>query len=227
MIRCVIIDDEPLGIKLLETYVSKLDYLTLSASFSNPLEGLAYIKANPVDLVFLDIQMPELSGMQLAKILPEHTQIIFTTAYPEYAVEGFEIKALDYLLKPISLYRFINAVERYNALSKQEPTQAESKSYIFVKTEYRQQKINLEDIYYLKGMGDYCQIVLGEGNVMTLEKLKSFEQRLPSNLFRRIHKSYLIAIDKIEYIEKSKIKIKDALIPVGHTYETNLNNLLK
>lgn len=227
MIKCVIIDDEPLAIKLLETYVAKLDNLALIGSYSNPLEGLADIKNNPVDLVFLDIQMPELSGMQLARILPEQTQFIFTTAYPDYAVEGFEIQALDYLLKPISLYRFISAVERCKTLIKQETNLPENKSYIFVKTEHRQQKINLEEIYYLKGMGDYCKIVLNDANIMTLEKMKSFELKLPSNLFRRVHKSYLIAIDKIEYIQKNKIKIKDELIPVGQTYESNINDLLE
>lgn len=227
MIKCAIIDDEPLAIKLIETYISKLDQLALVASHSNPLEGLATLKTTPVDLLFLDIQMPELSGVQLARILPDNIQVIFTTAYPDYAVEGFELKALDYLLKPISLYRFIDAVERYKALPTPASSFTEDKKFIFVKTEYRQQKINLDEIYYLKGMGDYCQIILQAEKIMTLEKMQSFETRLPSHLFRRVHKSYLIAINKIEYVEKNKMKIKDELIPIGKTYENNIKDFLE
>ena len=226
MIRCVIIDDEPLAIKLLETYISKLDNLLLVSSHSNPLEGMSALKSEPVDLLFLDIQMPELSGVQLAKIIPDTTKIIFTTAYPEYAVEGFELKALDYLLKPISLLRFMQAVDRYKESQLPVGT-GEDTDFIFVKTEHRKMKIDLADILFLKGMGDYCQIFMKDNKVMTLEKLHSFESRLPTSLFKRVHKSYIISIKKIEYVEKNKIKIIDKLIPIGQTYESEIKRLLK
>ena len=225
MIRCAIIDDEPLAVKLLETYISKLDYLLLVSAHTNPMEGLTQLKTTPVDLLFLDIQMPELSGVQLARLISEETKIIFTTAYPEYAVEGFELKALDYLVKPIALVRFIDAVERYQKFS---TLNTETKNdFIFVKSEHRKQKVNLEDIYYLKGMGDYCQVVMKEKKIMTLEKLRSFESRLPALQFQRVHKSYLISINKIDYIEKNKIKISDQFIPIGQTYEEALKKILK
>ena len=147
MITCAIIDDEPLAIKLLETYISKLDNLNLVSSHSNPLEGLANLKSNPVDLLFLDIQMPEISGIELAKILPDFTKIIFTTAYPNYAVKGFELKALDYLVKPISLLRFMQAVERIQETTEQQSsTPTIDQDYIFVKTEHRKMKIDLDEI---------------------------------------------------------------------------------
>ena len=188
MITCAIIDDEPLAIKLLETYISKLDNLKHVSSHSNPLEGLANLKSNPVDLLFLDIQMPEISGIELAKILPDFTKIIFTTAYPNHAVKGFELKALDYLVKPISLLRFMQAVERFQETTEQQSsTPTIDQDYIFVKTEHRKMKIDLDEILYLKGMGDYCQVILKDQKVMTLEKLHSFENRLPRNQFRRIH----------------------------------------
>lgn len=230
MIRCTIIDDEPLAIKLLETYISKMDNLVLVSSFSNPLDALQSLKTEPVDLLFLDIQMPELKGTELAKLIPQHTKIIFTTAYPNYAVEGFELKALDYLLKPISFPRFITAVERFSEANEKVQMEVFEKTtevdFIFVKTENRKQKIDLKEILYLKGMGDYCQIVLADQKVMTLEKMQSFVARLPETQFRRVHKSYVIAINKIEYIEKARIKISDALIPIGQTYAANLKDLL-
>ena len=227
MITCAIIDDEPLAIKLLETYISKLDNLNLVSSHSNPLEGLANLKSNPVDLLFLDIQMPEISGIELAKILPDFTKIIFTTAYPNYAVKGFELKALDYLVKPISLLRFMQAVERIQETTEQQSsTPTIDQDYIFVKTEHRKMKIDLDEILYLKGMGDYCQVILKDQKVMTLEKLHSFENRLPRNQFRRIHKSYIIAIKQINFVEKNKIKIMDNMIPIGQTYESEIKNLL-
>ena len=227
MIRCVIIDDEPLAVKLLESYISKLDEVQLVSSHTNPMDGLKALKENTVDLLFLDIQMPEITGVQMARLIPDKTQIIFTTAYPEYAVEGFELKALDYLVKPISLDRFIKAVGRCEpggSPSSSHPALA--LNHIFVKTEYRRLKIDLDDILYLMGMGDYCQIVMKGKKVMTLEKIRSFESRLPQDRFIRVHKSYLISINKIEYLEKNRIKISNELIPIGKTYEEHVKKMI-
>ena len=220
MIKCVIIDDEPLAIKLLSSYVEKLDGLELAETFSNPLEGLMWLQKNTPDLLLLDVQMPELSGVQLARLLPPEVSVIFTTAYPEYAVEGFELRALDYLVKPVSFHRFIQAVDRVKEVSPA-PVQivSDSAEFLMVKTEYRHQKVNYADIQYFKGLGDYVVIMLREGKVLTLENMKSFEERLPSHRFVRVHKSYLVAVDQIDFVEKNRIGIGEELIPIGQTYQ--------
>jgi len=220
MTRCVIIDDEPLAIKLLSSYLEKIDDFELIESFSNPLKALSYLNNNSVDLVFLDIQMPEINGVQLAKVLADQLKIIFTTAYPNYAVDGFELKALDYLLKPISFHRFLDAVNRYEIKKLDtKPLVENSTDFIFVKTENRLQKIKLDEIYFLKGMGDYCAIITDDSKVMTLENMKSFEAKLPTDKFIRVHKSYIVSINKIKYIEKNRISIKEELIPISASYD--------
>lgn len=215
MIKCVIIDDEPLALSLLRSYAEKVEILDVRGAFTNPIEGLSFIQNNSIDLLFLDIQMPELSGTDVAKIVQDKCKVIFTTAYAEYAVQGFELKAVDYLVKPITLERFLDAVNR---IQKDEESGDENRTYIFVKTEYRHQKINYDDIQFFKGMGDYVQIVLAEEKIMTLEKMKYFQQELP-NSFIRVHKSYIVSIDKIEFVEKNRIRIKEEIIPIGAKYQ--------
>lgn len=228
MIKCIIVDDEPLAIQLIESYVEQLDGIQTLSSFQNPLEAVNFTRSNDIDLIFLDIQMPELNGLDVAKILDKDINVIFTTAFPNYAVEGFEVQAVDYLVKPISFIRFVEAVnrllEQQQQTTENTPAQAD---YLFVKTEYRLKKIDLNDIIYLKGMGDYCAIVMTDSKVMTLEKLKSFVARLPSKTFCRVHKSYIVAIDRIDYIEKSRIHIDDQIIPIGSTFESQFMKLLK
>ena len=227
MINCIIIDDEPLAAQLLSSYADKVEDIQLLGVFHNPLSALTFLKDNQVNLVFLDIQMPELSGTQLAKIVDPSIEIIFTTAYPEFAVEGFELKALDYLVKPISFIRFLDAIERYRSLHvKQNTTQDDTQDFLFVKSEYRLQKINTGDILYLQGNGDYCNIICTDKKILTLEKLSSFETRLSPRQFIRVHKSYMIAIEKIEYIEKKRIRIGDSMIPIGLTYEERVKKLI-
>lgn len=227
MINCIIIDDEPLAAQLLSSYADKVEDIQLLGVFHNPLSALTFLKDNQVNLVFLDIQMPELSGTQLAKIVDPSIEIIFTTAYPEFAVEGFELKALDYLVKPISFIRFLDAIERYRSLHvKQNTTQDDTQDFLFVKSEYRLQKINTGDILYLQGNGDYCNIICADKKILTLEKLSSFETRLSPRQFIRVHKSYMIAIEKIEYIEKKRIRIGDSMIPIGLTYEERVKKLI-
>ncbi len=227
MINCIIIDDEPLAAQLLSSYTEKVEDIHLLGVFHNPLSALNILKDKQVDLVFLDIQMPELSGTQLAKIVDPSIEIIFTTAYPEFAVEGFELKALDYLVKPISFIRFLDAIDRYRSLhTKQKTIQDDSQQFLFVKSEYRLQKINTSDILYLQGNGDYCNIVCADKKILTLEKLSSFENRLSPRQFIRVHKSYMIAIEKIEYIEKKRIRIGDTMIPIGLTYEEKVRKII-
>lgn len=229
MIQAIIVDDEPLAIKLLENYADKLDQIKILRTYTNPIDALNFIQSEKVDLIFLDIQMPELNGLNLAKLVGEGTKVIFTTAYPDHAVQGFELKALDYLVKPISLARFLDAVGRYESSPKPTlaaPEQNTSK-YLFVKAEYRKQRIDFGDIYYLQGMGDYCAIVTKDKKIMTLEKLRSFEDRLPASNFIRVHKSYMVALDKIDFVEKNRIKILENRVPIGATYEAKVKKILE
>ncbi len=226
MISCIIIDDEPLAIQLLSDYVNKTDGIELTKTFTNPIEALQFLGETPVDLVLLDIQMPELTGIQFMKIMNQKTHFILTTAYDQYALEGYEYDVIDYLLKPISVDRFLIAMNKAKdrilqtdtpPLTFQAPSQA--KPYIFVKTEYKVKKINLSDILYFEGMGDYVNIQTLEGKILTLEKIKSFVQRLPEEEFIRIHKSYIISLEKIDFIERNRVIINEKYIPIGSTYQ--------
>ena len=220
MIKCIIVDDEPLAINLLSSYTEKIPLLELKSTFDNPVEAITYLQKEEVDLIFLDVQMPELNGVQVAKILPKNCRVIFTTAYPNYALEGFELNALDYLLKPISFERFVHAVNRFETKpnSLQQHVGSKTKDSFFVKTEYRLQQVNFHDILYIKGLGDYSSIITYEGKVLTLENMKSLENRLPKEEFIRVHKSYIIPVSKIKFIEKNRIHINGELIPIGQTY---------
>ena len=227
MIRCLIVDDEPLASKLLASYIEKIDDVEVRGIFNNPLHVLSYLEKDSVDLILLDIQMPELRGTQLAKLLDPSIQIIFTSAYQEYAVEGFELRAIDYLVKPINFVRFLDSINRAREYKKQLNLKTEILTdTIFVKTEYRLQKVLVDNIQYLQGMGDYCSIICDDQKILTLEKLKSFESRLPKNHFIRVHKSYIVAIKKIDYIEKKRIKIMNHHIPIGGTYEDTVYNVI-
>jgi len=226
MKSCVIVDDEPLAIELLSSYVEQVDELKVTKTFSNPIEFLQYEKENKVDVIFLDINMPELSGIQVAKIVNPNSNIIFTTAYPNYAVEGFEIQALDYLVKPISFERFKKAIER---LQDNKPNKAaiSPTDAIFIKVEHRLQKVLLREILFLKGMGDYVQVVTENNKWMTLENLKSFEENLDARSFPRVHKSYIISLSKVDFIKKGKVSINERKIPIGKTYEKAFYDSIK
>lgn len=225
MLNCMIIDDEPLAIRLLSDYITKTEGLSLLESFTDPIQALQFAEQQPPDLIFLDIQMPELTGIQFMKIANGKYPIILTTAYDHYALDSYEFDVIDYLLKPISLDRFMIAANK--AKLRLQPavitTQAEAPpvtvDYIFVKSDYKTLKIDLADIYYLEGLGDYVAIHLRDKKILTLEKMKHFETALPAPNFMRVHKSYLIAIDKIEFIERNRIVIKDQRLPIGATYK--------
>ncbi|MBC2845409.1 LytR/AlgR family response regulator transcription factor [Winogradskyella flava] len=215
---CIIIDDEPLAIDLLESYVSKIENLELIGSFVNPLEALKLLRDTPVDILFLDIQMPEITGVDFKKIISPEVKVIFTTAYSGYALESYDLNAVDYLLKPITFQRFLQALEKVqNKNSKTETTKDED--YVFVKTEYRHQKLFFSDILYLKGLSDYVVIQTKNGKVLTLQNMKEFEQDLPNNKFIRVHKSYIINLEHIEFIERNRIVMHGEYIPIGATYK--------
>lgn len=223
-IKCIIIEDEPLAQERVRGYVSKIPNLELVGSFENGIDALFFLKTNEVDLLFLDINIGEFNGIQFAETLKNPIQIIITTAYPEYALKGFDLNVTDYLLKPFTFDRFIQAVERVQLKSVNE-VQA-PKSYIFIKTEYRLEKVFLNDIVYIEGMRDYRRIHTVDKKIMTLQTFKELEDEIPSSVVCRVHKSYMVGIDKIESIERDRIKIKEVLIPISETYKKSFFELI-
>ncbi len=216
-ISCIIIEDEPLALERTKDFVTKIPFLNLCATFDNALEGLAYLKFNTVELLFLDINMDELSGIELLESSNIDSQVIITTAYQEYALKGYELNVTDYLLKPFTFNRFLQAVTKAQKKLPQSPTETVL-DFIFVKTENRLEKIMFNEILYIEGMRDYRRIHTITKKVMTLQNFKELEQLIPANVVCRVHKSYMVALNKIESIERSRIKIADQLIPISETY---------
>lgn len=227
-ISCIVVDDEPLAVRLMESYVAKTPFLSLKGSFTSGTAAYSFLQDNPVDLLFCDIQMPNLSGMDLSRMLPERTRIIFTTAFSEYAVEGFKVRALDYLMKPISYDDFLSATvkakEYFEVTEPAEVTGQRKIKSIFVKTEYRLQQIDLDKITYIEGLKDYVKIHLNDGTapVLSLMRLKTLEEMLPKEDFVRVHKSFIIRMERIEAIERNHIIIGSDRIPIGETYQDSL-----
>ncbi len=226
-ISCIIIDDEPLAVKLLESYTAKTPFLELKGTFSSGSQAFAFLQDNPVDLLFCDIQMPGMSGMDLSKMLPEGSPIIFTTAFSQYAVEGFKVHALDYLLKPISYDDFLAAAKhafKVITLRQAQGPEVQAPRSIFVKTEYRLQQIDLDNITFIEGLKDYVKIHLDDGSdpVLSLMRMKTLQEQLPQDRFVRVQKSFIVQIPKIEAIERSHIIIGKDRIPIGDTYQETL-----
>lgn len=225
ILNCWIVDDEPLALSLLESYVRKTSFLRLTGKYSNALTAMKSIAEEKVDLIFLDIQMPEVNGMEFARTISSRTRIIFTTAFSEYAVEGYRVSALDYLLKPFSFTDFLTAARK--ALSwfemtetKQVAEPVQEKRAIFVKSEYKLIQIMYDEILYIEGLKDYVKIFTESEPrpILSLMSLKSLEEELPSDRFMRVHRSYIIQRGKISSINKNRIVIGKKQIPVGETY---------
>ncbi|PCJ67798.1 MAG: DNA-binding response regulator [Bacteroidetes bacterium] len=215
--KCVIIEDEPLALERTKGFVNKVPSLQLDAEFDNALTGLEYLKKHSVDILFLDINMDELSGIELLESTSITSQVIFTTAYQEYALKGYELKVTDYLLKPFTFNRFLQAINK--AQDNIGKSSIESPvDFIFVKTENRLEKITLTDILYIEGMRDYRRIHCTDKKIMTLQNFKELEKVIPSHLVCRVHKSFMVSISRIDSIERSRIKIADKLIPISDTY---------
>ena len=215
---CIIIEDEPLALKRTSEFVNKIPFLNLSGTFDNAINGLFYLKSSKVDLLFLDINMDELSGIELLESSKIDSQVIITTAYQEYALKGYELNVTDYLLKPFTFDRFLKAVNKAQENINLSVHSAPPLESIFVKTENRLEKINISDILYIEGMRDYRRIHTVNKRIMTLQNFSELEQILPSNLVCRVHKSYMVGINKIESIERRRIKISDQIIPISETY---------
>ncbi|WP_405566396.1 LytR/AlgR family response regulator transcription factor [Polaribacter sp. Asnod6-C07] len=223
--KCIIIDDEPLALELLEDFISKIDFLELVASCSSGIEAMSALQKEQVDLIFTDIEMPDFSGIDFIKTLEPKPMFIFTTAYSHYAVEGFNLNAIDYLVKPIPFHRFLKAATRANnlLLSKNKPApieaQKEACDFIFVKSEYENIKINLSEIKYIESLKDYIKIYTNkEKPILTLSSLKSFEERLGKTNFLRVHKSFIVGLKHIYSVQRNRIIIDDKWIPIGLNY---------
>jgi DNA-binding LytR/AlgR family response regulator len=237
-INCIAVDDEPLALEIISAYCEKTPFLRLLKIFDNAIDTLEYLGNNKVDLIFLDIQMEGLTGIQFLHALKEKPYIILTTAYDSYAVQGFELDVTDYLLKPVSFERFLKGVNKvYELMQKEQAEPASEKpeviypvesgpSYFFVKTETRIEKVNASDILFVEGMSDYWRIVTKTKRIMTLMNARGIEEMLKEPQFCRVHKSYFVAIDKIDFVERRSIKIGNERIPVSETYQKHFFDLI-
>lgn len=238
-IDCIAIDDEPLALDIIRDYAHKIPFLNLVSTFDNAMESLEYLKHHKIDLLLLDIQMDDLTGIQLLNVIKQKPMVIFTTAYDKFAVQGYELDAIDYLLKPISFERFLRAVDKaYDRLiprveqvvvdsSPKQPSNHVSDDYMFVKTEFHLEKVKFSDILFVEGMGDYLLIQTQAGRIMTLQNFKKIEEVLPQGQFQRVHKSYIVAMDKINKIERNRIYINQKIIPISDTYKKSFYDVLE
>ena len=235
MINVLIVDDEPLAQDVLETYIAKLPDLNLVQKCNNALEANEALRNHPIDLMFLDIQMPQLTGIEFLRTLSNPPMVVFTTAYPNYAVEGFELDAIDYLLKPIPFDRFVKAVNKVSEQLKIKkggiPTVVDSpveekSDYFFVKADKKLVKINYTDIVYIEGLKDYVIIRMNSNRIVTLQTMKSLESKLPSHLFKRIHRSYIVGLQKINAVVGNMVEVMEKgqpkHLPVGKNYRDEL-----
>jgi two-component system LytT family response regulator len=224
VINCIIVEDEPLALKRTKEFVSRVSYLNLLFSFSNAFDAIGFLKTNTVDLIFLDIEMDGFTGIEFIESLICKPQIIITTAYDKYALKGFELNVTDFLLKPFRFDRFLNAIERVYSILDKDKT--EDKNFIFVKTEYRLERVALCEIYFIEGMGDYRNVQIASKKILTLQTFFDFEKELPVKQFCRVHKSYIVSIDRISSIERNRIKIMDTLIPISDSYKERFYSLI-
>lgn len=229
IIRCAIVDDEPLALELLESYVEKTAFLKLIGKYSSAIEVMNDLSKNTIDLIFLDIQMPQLNGLEFSKIVSPSTRIVFTTAFQQYAIDGYKVNALDYLLKPISYICFLQAANKALQWFKlQRSTNAESTDSLFVKSDHKLIKIDVDDILYIEGLKDYVKIYLDTSPrpILTIMSMKNLEQTLPLNKFIRTHRSYIIQKNKINIIEHNQIIINNTRIPISESYKSKFHEFL-
>ena len=236
-ITCLIADDEPMALSLIESYVLKTPFLELKAKCNSAIKAMEFLETDSdIDLFFLDIQMPDLTGIEFSRLLPAKSKVIFTTAFDQYAIEGYKVNALDYLLKPFDYNEFLNAAQKarnhfeINCVQNAENQQNKKNSdFIFVKSEYRQIKINFSEILYIEGLKDYVKIYTSSHPrpILTLMSLKKLEEELPSEQFMRVHRSYIISLEKIEAIERNHVVIKDGFITIAPNYKDILMEYIK
>ena len=226
-ISCAIIDDEPLAAGLLESYAKKTPFLELIGTYNSAIMAMKDLRDNPAQLLLLDIQMPELSGIEFAKILPKETRIIFTTAFPQYAVEGYKVDALDYLLKPVSYEDFLKstgkALDWFSVVQRQDAYRRDR--FMFVKTDYKLQRVNLDDILYIEGLKDYVRFYLKDGQrIMSLMSMKKLEEYLPKPEFLRTHRSYIVHMTETPLVDRFRIVFGEEYIPISENYKDEVQN---
>jgi two-component system response regulator LytT len=232
MIKVVAIDDEPLALQLVKGYIEKTPFLELAGVFDNPLEAVGFIGSSDVDLILLDIQMPDLTGTELARVISGGPKVIFTTAYEKYALEGFRLDAVDYLLKPFSYAEFLKAVQKAEKLIDAEknrlPSLEVKNDFIFIKSEYKTRRINFSEIHYIECLKDYVKIFLTEEKkpVVSLSTLKALEARLPEERFMRVHRSFIVSLEKVKIIDRNRIVFGEVRIPVTDQYKENFQKFL-
>lgn len=225
-INCIAIEDEPLALKKIKAFIEQVDYLTLLEGFNNAVDAIGFLKNSAVDLIFLDIRMKQLSGIQFLESLQLKPKVIITSAYDEYALKGYELDVADYLLKPFTFERFLKSVDKvYNQLNTTKNDNPNDS--IFVKTEYRIERIEIRDILYIQGMKDYLQIHTADRKIMTLQTFKNLLEVLPKIDFQRVHNSYIVSVPKIEHIERNRIRIGKELIPISESYREKFFGILK
>lgn len=219
-INCIIVEDEPLAMERLKSFVLKVPFLNLLQCFDSGVEVIAFLQTEKVDLLFLDIQMDGFTGIQLLEALRKKPEVIITTAFDQYALKGFDLDVSDYLLKPFTFERFMQAVTKvHGRLTFAAP--AEYKQVLFVKTEYRLEKVDLNDLLYIEGMRDYRCLHLPDRRILTLQTFTDLEKELSPALFCRVHKSFIVSLNKIESVERDRIRIKEELIPISETFREN------
>lgn len=225
-INCIAIEDEPLALKKIKAFIEQVDFLNLMGGFNNAIDAMGFLKTNSVDLIFLDVRMKKLSGIQFLESLQIRPKVIITSAYDEYALKGYELDVADYLLKPFTFERFLKSVDKvYNQINSIES--GYSNDYIFVKTEYRIEKVEINDILYIQGMKDYLQIHTTDRKIMTLQTFKNLLEILPQINFQRVHNSYVVSISKIDNIERNRIRIGKEFIPISDSYKDKFFGILK
>ena len=237
--KALALDDEPLALRVIQSHTAKIPFLNLVQSTTNAVEALVRVQEGDIELLFLDIQMPDLTGMQFMQLIKEKCKVILTTAYPQYALEGYEYSVVDYLLKPISFERFLKAVQKAQEILQAPPqyivenpaitpteTSQTAQDFIFVKTEYKLQRVPHADILYVEGGKDYITIHTPKERILSLMTLTKIQEMLPSPQFSRVHKSWLVPINKIDSIERQRIFIGKTIIPIGDTYKDDFMKIL-
>ncbi|UOG74379.1 LytTR family DNA-binding domain-containing protein [Hymenobacter tibetensis] len=231
-LTCAIVDDEPLALSVLADYCAHVPFLRLKGKFQDALAAVEFLQDTPVDLVFLDIQMPRLTGMQLAQLLPTPApRIVFTTAHAEYAAESYELPALDYLLKPIRFERFVQAAHRARVALQPvsvpaEPTDTANEA-LFIRQDNRLRRVMVSDVYYAEGQKEYLMLYTAAGKMLTLQSFRGLEELLPPGRFVRIHKSYLISLRHLEFVERTRVQVHGTSLPIGETYREGLLEQLR
>ena len=216
--KCLIVDDEPVALEILRDYIAKIPFLECVETFRDPIKAIDFLKDNEVDLIFLDINMPDLTGIQFLKTLKSPPLVIFTTAYSEYALESYDYNAVDYLLKPIEFERFLKAANKAHELFRRKPRIPVAKEHVLIKSGTDFYKIKIKEIYYIQGTGNYVTFVTRGKKILSLMTMKDVLQILPRGLFFRIHKSYIINFHQVDRIEKEQVRIRGGTLPIGDSY---------